>query len=56
MKDQSYHQADRDEGVDWLANLLEVLFSSLWAVVVVVATGLWGLLCWARKMLSSKSK
>ncbi len=49
---QEYEVVEKDEGVDWMANLLGTLFAVAWFVVILIVTGLRDLVCWAYRRLS----
>ncbi len=51
---QEYEIVEKDEGVDWTANLLSVLFGIAWGLVIIIVTGLRDLVCWAIKCLSKE--
>jgi hypothetical protein len=51
---QEYEIVEKDEGVDWLANLVGTLFAVAWHVVILIVTMLSYLVCWAYRRFSKE--
>ena len=51
---QEYEIVEKDEGVDWMANLVGTLFAVAWWIVILIVTMLRHLVCWACKRFSKE--